>query len=81
MKARRLIEGSAFAPKTLQILCRAFDDASSEISRHFEGHEELAEAARIRLAHAVLIVAREDSDDAERVKNGALQGMALGFSD
>jgi hypothetical protein len=49
MKARRLIEGSAFAPKTLQTLSMAFDDAWSDISRHFEGHEELAEAAQWRI--------------------------------
>lgn len=81
MKARRLIEGSAFAPKTLQTLCKACDDAWGEIAHHFEGHEKLAEEARIRLAHAVLVVANEDSDDSERVKNNALQVMALGYSD
>ena len=81
MKARRLIEGSAFAPKTLQTLCKAYDDAWGEISHHFDGHEKLAEEARIRLAHAVLVVANEDSDDAERVKNNALQVLALGYSD
>jgi hypothetical protein len=81
MKARRLIEGSTFAPKTLLTLCKAFDDAWSEISRHFDGHEKLAQEARMRLAHAVLAVASEDSDDTERVKNNALQVMALGYSD
>ena len=81
MKARRLTEGSAFAPKTLQTLCKAYDDAWGEIAHHFEGHEKLADEARIRLAHAVLVVANEDSDDFERVKNNALQVMALGYSD
>ena len=81
MKARRLIEGSAFAPKTLQTLCKAYDDAWDEIAHHFQGHEKLAEEARIRLAHAVLVVANEDSDNSERVKNNALQVMALGYSD
>jgi hypothetical protein len=81
MKARRLIEGSAFAPRTLLTLCKAFDAAWAEISHHFDGHEKLAEEARIRLAHAVLVVASEDSDDTERVKNNALQVLALGYSD
>ena len=33
----------------------------------------------MRLAHAVLIVAREDSNDADRLKNDALQVMALAY--
>jgi hypothetical protein len=33
--------------------------------------------ARMRLAYAVLLVARQDDDDAEQVKNEALQVMAL----
>ena len=32
-----------------------------------------------RLAHAVLIVTREDSNNPERLKNDALQVMALAY--
>ena len=66
MKARRLIESSIYQPETLQTAFKAFDDAWAEIAHHFDGH---AEDARARLAHAVLIVTREDSDDPERLKN------------
>ena len=62
MKARRLIETSTFEPETLQVLYKAFDDAWAEISHHFDGHSE---DARTRLAHAILLVAREDSKDAD----------------
>jgi hypothetical protein len=78
MKARRLIESSIYEPETLQTAFKAFDDAWAEIAHHFDGH---AEDARARLAHAVLIVTREDSDDPEQLKNDALQVMALAYRD
>jgi hypothetical protein len=76
MKARRLIESSIYEPETLHTAFKAFDDAWAEISHRFNGD---AEDARARLAHAVLIVTREDSDDPERLKNEALQVMALAY--
>ena len=79
MRARRLIESSTFEPETLHILFQAFDDAWAEIAHHFSGDEKAIERARTRLAHAVLIIAREDSADAERLKKDALQVMALAY--
>jgi hypothetical protein len=76
MKARRLIESSSFGPHTLHVLSQAFDDAWSQIAHHFDGEKD---EARTRLAHAVLVVAREDSDDPERIKNEALQVIALAY--
>ena len=76
MKARRLIESATYQPETLQTAFKAFDEAWAEIAHHFNGD---AEDARARLAHAVLIVTREDSDDPERLKNDALQVMALAY--
>jgi hypothetical protein len=77
MKARRLIESSAYGPETLEVLYKALDDAWAEIAHHFA--EEDRARARMRLAHALLAVAREDSKDSEQLKNGALQVMALGY--
>ena len=76
MKARRLIETSAFQPETLQILFRAFDAAWAEIAHHFPDNDD---NARMRLAHAVLAVARENSTDMEQLKKDALQVMALAY--
>ena len=53
MKVRRLIEASILDPETLHVVFQAFDDAWSEIAHHFDGH---GEQARLRLAHALLIV-------------------------
>jgi len=77
MKARRLIESSSFGPETLAVISKAFDYAWSEIKDHFSGDDTATQHARMRLAHAILIVAREGDDNAEQVKNNALQVMAL----
>ena len=78
MKARRVIESASnFDAATLKVLCKAFDDAWFQIEPHFAGDEPATEHARMRLAYAVLIVAREGDDNAEQVKNDALQVMAL----
>jgi hypothetical protein len=79
MKARRLIESSLYEPETLDVIFRGFDDAWSEIADHFGTDPRSIEDARARLAHACLIVSREDSDDAERIKRDALQVMALAY--
>jgi hypothetical protein len=76
MKPPRRLE-SIYPPETLHTVFTAFDDAWDEIAHHFNGD---AEDARSQLAHAVLLVAREDSD-ADRVKNDALQVMGLAYRD
>jgi len=67
----------------LEKIFNAFDEAWIAIEDHFYGEsEQVREDARIRLAHAVLAVAREDgtdkdSSDVEQLKTDALQVMAL----
>ena len=56
MKARRLLESSTFEPETLRVNFQAFDAAWTEIAEHFAGDEAATEDARLRLAHAVLIM-------------------------
>jgi hypothetical protein len=77
LEARRLIENADFNPTTLAVLSEAFDKGWSEIEPHFKGDDAATMHARMRLAYAVLLVARQDDDDAEQVKNEALQVMAL----
>jgi hypothetical protein len=76
VKARRLIETSAFEPQTLQVIFNAFDAAWAEISHHFPDNDD---EARMRLAHAVLAVARENSSDCDQLRKDALQVMALAY--
>ena len=55
MKARRLIEDSDYAPETLTVIYQAFDDAWAEVAGHFDEDQHANE--RLRLAHAILVVA------------------------
>jgi hypothetical protein len=78
MKARQLISGAAYGPATLQVLGAAFDAAWAAIRHQYDGTDVgQVEAARMRLAHAVLAVATEHSDSVDQVQNAALQVMAL----
>jgi len=74
MRARRLLEGSTFTAETLSVVFQAYDAAWREVEHLFAADPE---DARARLAHAVLIVAREDTRDVERLKDEALQVFAL----
>jgi hypothetical protein len=79
MKARALIDGAAFGPDALKVVCQAFDDAWREIEGNFGNDPRDIEVARLKLANAVMSVADEDSRDVAAVKNGALQAMALDY--
>ena len=79
MKARELIEGATYGPETLKVICKAFDDGWSEIAGHFTHNGLQAQSARLKLAEAVLAVARDDSCDSDEVKNQALQIMAMNY--
>ena len=81
MKARKLIEGATYGPETLKVIGKAFDDAWSEISGHFLNNGLQSQSARLKLAHAVLAVARDDSRDSDELKNAALQIMAMNYRD
>ena len=81
MKARKLIEGATYGPETLKVIGKAFDDAWSEIAGHFSRNGLRAQSARLKLAHAVLAVARNDSRDSDELKNAALHVMAKNYRD
>jgi hypothetical protein len=77
MKARRLIEGASFDPPTLEVIGQAFEQAWSDIAGHFDGDERQVARAPTQLAHAVLIVADEESRDVQRLKRDALEVLAF----
>jgi hypothetical protein len=79
MRAAKILAGCTYGPETLKIIGKAFDDAWASIADHFAGDAQRADAARERLAHAVLIAATEDSRDPEPIKTLALQIMALSY--
>jgi len=79
MRAAKILAGCTYGPETLRIIGKAFDDAWADIAVHFAGDTGRAEAARERLAHAVLVAAMEDSRDPGPIKTMALQIMALSY--
>ena len=79
MKARKLIDGASFGPETLKVIGQAFDEAWAQIAGNYGNDAQDIDKARMRLAEAMLSVAAEDSRDAEALKNGALQVMALSY--
>ena len=68
--------GAWFTPQALQVVCQAFDEAWIDIAGDFGDDLNEIEAARLRLAHAVLSVSQGDNPDLETVKRRALQLMA-----
>jgi hypothetical protein len=58
MKARRLIDGAAYGPDALKALGQAFDEARASIAGNFGDDASDIERARLKLATALLSVAR-----------------------
>ena len=56
MKARELIDGASFGPEALKTIGQAFDEAWQTFAGNFAA--DTAEAARLRLANAILIGSR-----------------------
>jgi len=79
MKARALISAASYGPETLKVIFQAFDVAWAEIAHHFEGHPTQVDAARERLAHAVLAVADEHSKDVHGLKRTALKVLGMSY--
>jgi hypothetical protein len=79
MKARRLIDGASFGPETIKAMGEAFDQAWAEVAGNFGNDSSQIEAARLRLADAVISVTTEGCTDVAVLKNGALQAMAQDY--
>jgi hypothetical protein len=75
MEARRLIDNASFGPDTLKVLGQAFDEVWASIEGRI-GCDQQREAARLKLASALLSVASEDSRDVEVLKKAVLKEMA-----
>jgi hypothetical protein len=75
VRARQLIDGASFGPDTLKAIGAAFDAAWAEIAGSFGNDPIAIEAARLRLANAILSIASENSRDVEVLRRAALQVM------
>ena len=77
MKARALISAASYGPEILKVSYQAFDEAWAEIAHHFEGYPAQVDAARERLAHAILAAADERCRDAGALKETALKVLVM----
>jgi hypothetical protein len=79
MKARQLIQDTAYGPEKLKVLFQAFDEAWTSIAGSFGNDPSSVEAARTKLANVILSLAQDDATDATQIKNSALRIMALDY--
>jgi hypothetical protein len=79
VSAKRLIDGVSFGPDALRVIGQAFDAAWADIAGNFGDHPAQVEAARLKLANAILAIANEDSRDAEELKRTALERMVADY--
>src|SRR5215475_4578259 len=71
------IEGVSFGPEALKARGDAFDAAWATIATHFSNAPMEIEAARLKLAIALLAVASKDSNSVHVLRDAALQRIAV----
>jgi len=71
--------GAAFGPEAVKAMGQAFDQAWAEIAQNFGASVVEVEAARLRLAEAVLSVAAEGNSDVAVLKNDALHVLFMDY--
>ena len=72
MKTRQLFDNTTYTPEQLKVIQAAFDGAWARIVPDVNNRPDSIEAARLKLAEAVLAVAQDDFADAENLKERAL---------
>ena len=75
MKARQMIEGASFDPHQLKVITSAFDDAWEQIAPTLSTSATAVEVARLKLANIVLNLAKNGTQDSERLTEAALKIM------
>jgi hypothetical protein len=73
MKAHQLIGKASYGPDALKVIFKAFDAAWKEAKPSVSKRALALEAARLSLANIILSIAKEDSRDADQIKNEALK--------
>jgi len=78
MRARQLLDRSVamFPPATMKAVYQALDEAWDIVAPTVGTDPQAIDAARVKLAEAILAVTRHDTTDAEQIKRMALQILA-----
>jgi hypothetical protein len=69
----RLIGRASYGPETLNVLFQAFDEAWQTLAPSCGDNVLSIHAGRLKLANAILSVAREGSTDPRSISDGALK--------
>ena len=72
MKARQLVDSGSFGPDTLKAAYQAFDEAWQSLAAQCGNDPEAIEAARVKLANAILAVSKDENRDPSELKKAAL---------
>ena len=75
MKARELIDSASYGPGQLKMLGKAFDNAWAQIAPHVSSRQGGVEAARLKLAKAVLRLAKTGIMDEQQLTDAAVEAM------
>jgi len=78
VEALKLIEGANYGPAQLAVLRQAFDAAWQQVAPSVSARASAIQAARLRLAHAVLAAAPNGPIEVERIKADALAAVRAG---
>jgi hypothetical protein len=73
MEAWALIEDSAFGPGAIKVIGQAFDEAWKEIAGNYS--DVLREGARLKLASAILSIAKDGDLDVSTLKKAGIDAM------
>jgi hypothetical protein len=79
MKAVARLRGASYSPDTVQGMLEAFDAAWASVHFHFYESPNGYEAARLRLANAILRAAADGNRDVEQLKTAGLASMAAHY--
>jgi len=79
MKAIIRLRAASYGPETIQAMLKAFDAAWAAVHFHFDDGPDSYEAARLRLANAILRAAADGNRDVEQLKNTGLASMAAHY--
>jgi hypothetical protein len=79
MELLRRLAGASFGPEALRVIGQAFDAAWVEIAGNFGDDPAQVEAARLKLATAILSFANNESRDVEVLKKAAIEQMAMDY--
>jgi hypothetical protein len=77
MTARQLVASGSFGPEALNVAFQAFDAAWQTLAPGVGDDPEAIEAARTKLAYAILTVIQNESRDVRELVTRALALMAL----